>query len=221
MDYSDTTVMIPVKNEPAAGKVAKEVLGKLKGCKVLVVYKGDRKALNINFKHRDMRMVEQHDSGKGRGVRSALKLIDTDILCLIDGDATYSPDDLKKTISMVRNGADMAIGNRFGKLERKAMPLFIEVGNKVITVTANVLYGMSLKDSQTGLRAMRTKEVKKMVLNEPGFGIESELNIRFRKAGLKIDETPIKYFVRVGESKQMKLIDGIKLLLLDFKFLLS
>jgi hypothetical protein len=79
---------------------------------------------------------------------------------------------------------------------------------------------MGLKDSQTGLRAIRTGAVKKMVLKEPGFGIESELNIKFRKAGFKVGETPIRYFIRVGESKQMKLIDGVKLLLLDFKFLL-
>jgi hypothetical protein len=219
MDYSDTTVMIPVKNEPAAGQVTREVLRKLPGSKVLVVYKGDRKILNINFKDRRMRMVEQHDSGKGRGVRHALKFVDTEILCLIDGDATYSVDDLKKVIKLVREGADMAIGDRLSRLDRRSMPRFIEFGNKVITVMANLLYGMSLEDSQTGLRAIRKNAISRLELSEPGFGIESELNIRSRKAGFKIAETPIKYSVRVGESKQMKLIDGIKLLLLDFKFL--
>ena len=219
MDYSDTTVMIPVKNEPAAGRVARDVLKKLHGCKVLVVYKGDRKILNINFKDRNMKIIEQHDSGKGKGVVKGLKLIDTDIVCLIDGDATYSVDDLKKVIGMVRGGADMAIGNRFANLDRRAMPLFIELGNKIITGTANILYGMKLKDSQTGLRAIRKAALAKLELREPGFGIESELNIKFRKAGFKVAETPIRYSVRVGESKQMKLVDGIKLLLLDFKFL--
>jgi glycosyltransferase involved in cell wall biosynthesis len=219
MDYSDTTVMIPVKNEPAAGRVARETLKKLNGCKVLVVYKGDRKILGINFKDKRMRIVEQHDSGKGRGVRHALRFVNTKILCLIDGDATYSVDDLKKVIRMVRDGVDMAIGNRFENLDRKAMPFFIEFGNKIITATANLLYGMSINDSQTGLRAIRRSALMKLKLTEPGFGIESELNIKFRKAGFKIEETPIRYSVRVGTSKQMKLVDGIKLFLLDFKFL--
>ena len=155
--------------------------------------------------------MQQHDSGKGRAVREALKLVGTEIVCLIDGDATYSVEDLKKVIALVRDGADMAIGNRFDHLDRKTMPLFIEIGNKVITETANILYGMSLRDSQTGLRAIRMSALSKLALREPGFGIESELNIKSRKAGLKIAETPIGYSVRVGESKQMKLLDGVKL----------
>jgi glycosyltransferase involved in cell wall biosynthesis len=219
MDYSDTTVMIPVKNEPAAGRIALETLKKLNGCKVLVVYKGDRKILGINFRDRRMKIVEQHDSGKGLGVRHALKFVDTKILCLIDGDATYSVDDLKKVIRMVRDGADMAIGNRLKNLDRKTMPFFIELGNKVITGTANLLYGMSINDSQTGLRAIRRSALKKIILTEPGFGIESELNIKFRKAGFKIEETPIRYSERVGASKHMKLTNGMRLFLLDFKFL--
>ncbi len=221
MYYSDTTVLIPVKDEPAAGQVAKTVLQKLNNCKVLVIYKGDRKILGINFEHDKMRIIEQHDSGKGAAVREALKHVDTKILCLIDGDATYHVDDLKTVINMVRNGADLALGNRFENLHREAMPFFIEFGNKVITVTANVLYGLSLNDSQTGLRAVRMSALRKLTLRESGFGIESEMNIKAQKAGLRIEETPIKYSMRVGDSKQMKLIDGVKLLLLDFKFLFA
>ncbi len=219
MDYSDTTILIPVKDEPAAGQVAREVLSKLAGAKVMVVYKGERGAMNLNFTDPNMSTVEQTDSGKGTAVRRAIGQIGTPIFCLIDGDATYSVDDLPKVIGMVRDGADMALGNRFAHLDRKAMPFFIELGNRIITMVANLLYGMHLHDSQTGLRAIRKGSIERLELRESGFGIESELNIRARKAGLRIEETPISYAVRVGASKQMKLVDGIKLLLLDFKFL--
>lgn len=218
-DYSDTTVLIPVKNEPAAGKVTREALRKLKNCRVLVIYKGDRKILNINFRHKNLRVIEQRDIGKGAAVRRAIKLISTPILCLIDGDATYSVDDLKRAIAMVRKGADMAIGNRFAKLDRDAMPAYVEFGNRMITLVANLLYGMSIVDSQTGLRAIRKSMIDRLELREKGFGIESEMNIKTRKAGFKIVELPISYSVRVGSSKQMKFADGIKLLLQDFKYL--
>ncbi|MDE1855511.1 MAG: glycosyltransferase [Candidatus Micrarchaeota archaeon] len=220
MDYSDTTIMIPVKDEPAAGQVARETLSKLAGAKVLVLYKGDRNVLNIDFSDPRMQVVEQTElGGKGAGVRQAFKLVNTSIVCLIDGDATYSVDDLKTVIDMVRNGADLALGDRFTHLDRKAMPFFIEFGNSIITIVANLLYGMHIKDSQTGLRAIRMSAIGKLDLHESGFGIESEINIKSRKAGLRMEETPISYSVRVGSSKQMKLIDGIKLLLIDFKFL--
>ncbi|MCL5239531.1 MAG: glycosyltransferase [Candidatus Marsarchaeota archaeon] len=219
MDYSDTTILIPVKDEPAAGSVAKETLAKLPGASVVVVYKGDRSRLNIDFDDPRMRVEEQKDSGKGAAVRAAMQSIGTRIFCLIDGDATYPVDSLKTVVEMVRQGADLALGNRFEKLDRKAMPFFIEVGNKIITLVANALYGMHIHDSQTGLRAMRTASIKALGLRENGFGIESEINIKARKAGLRIEETPIGYSVRVGTSKQMKFVDGVRLLLLNFKFL--
>jgi hypothetical protein len=78
---------------------------------------------------------------------------------------------------------------------------------------------MSLKDSQTGLRAIRKNAIMKLDLQEPEFGIESEINIKSRKAGFKMAEAPIHYHARVGESQHMKLSGGIKLLLIDFKFL--
>jgi hypothetical protein len=120
---------------------------------------------------------------------------------------------------MVRKGYDMALGDRFRKLDRRSMPLFIEFGNKVITVVANILYGMWLGDSQTGIRALETSVFQSLDLREKGFGIESEMNIKMRKAGYRIGEAPARYYVRVGESKQMKSIDGLRLLGIDFKFL--
>ena len=219
MDYSDTTVIIPVKDEPAVGKVTKEVLSALNNCKVLVIYKGGRDSLNIKFKDKRLSIMQQKGSGKGVAVVQAVKTVGTDIICFIDGDATYDARDLKKAIKLVREGADMAIGNRLKDMDRKAMPFYIEFGNRIITETANLLYNMHIYDSQTGLRAMRRHVFNSLNLKEEYFGIETEMNVRCKKAGYQIAEAPIKYYERIGSSKQMKLLDGIKLLLLDFKFL--
>ena len=219
MDYSDATVIIPVKDEPAAGKVAKDVLNKLGDCKVIVIYKGDRSSLDIGFTNKNMTIMKQRGSGKGVACVQAAKEVKTDIMCLIDGDATYDVDDLKKVITLVREGMDMAVGNRFNNIKREAMPLYIEIGNRIITGVANLLYNMRLSDSQSGLRAMRRYVFTSINPKEKYFGIETEMNVKSRKAGYKIGEVPIHYYKRVGSSKQMKLIDGIKLLLLDFKFL--
>lgn len=219
MDYSDTTVMIPVKDEPAVEIVAKKVFNSLPNCKILIIYKGYNDHLKIGIKNKNLTIIRQKGSGKGVAVIQAAKQIHTDIMCLIDGDATYEANDLKKLIALVRDGADMAIGNRLNGINKEVMPTFIQVGNKVITVTANILYGMGIKDSQTGIRAIRKSSFDKLVLAERYFGIESEMNIKMHKKGFKVIEIPTKYYKRIGESKQMKLIDGVKLLLLDFKFL--
>lgn len=216
MDYSDTTVMIPVKDEPAVTTVARSVLKNLPGCKVFVIYKGEKPKL---FKSRNLAVMKQAGSGKGFAVIQAAKAIHTKIMCLIDGDATYEVNDLKKLIKLVREGADMAIGNRLQKIDREAMPDFIVFGNTVITVVADLLYGMRIQDSQTGIRAIKKSVFDSIKFQEQYFGIETEMDVKMHKKGFKIVEIPTKYYKRIGESKQMKLIDGLKLLAIDFKFL--
>ena len=54
MDYGDTTVMIPVKDEPATESVVKAVFAALPNCKIIVVYKGN---LNLSLKHKNLKIV--------------------------------------------------------------------------------------------------------------------------------------------------------------------
>jgi glycosyltransferase involved in cell wall biosynthesis len=220
MDYSDTTVMIPVKDEPAVEIVAKKALEMLPNCKIVIIYKGYGEGLKLKLKSSNITVIKQKDSGKGFAVIQAAKTIHTDIMCIIDGDATYEVADLKKLVKLVRDGtADMAIGNRLDHVKKDAMPTFIRVGNRVITIVADLLYGMHIIDSQTGIRAINKNAFDSIKFHEKYFGIETEMDVKFHKKGFKIVEIPTKYYKRIGESKQMKLIDGIKLLLLDFKFL--
>ncbi|HUY70094.1 MAG TPA: glycosyltransferase family 2 protein [Candidatus Baltobacteraceae bacterium] len=219
MNYSDTTVIIPVKDEPAVGAVARQVLKELKGCKVIVIYKDDADRENVDFADKNMALMKQKGNGKGVACMQAAKRVNTRILCLIDGDATYEAKDLKKAIALVRGGADLAIGNRLNNLDREAMPAFIEFGNRVITQTSNLLYGLMLTDSQSGLRAIRKEAFDRLHLTEEFFGIETEMNVMAIKNCFKVVETPISYHKRIGNSKQVKMLDGVKLLLTDFKFL--
>lgn len=216
MDYRDTTVIIPVKEEPEVAKVARDVIKTLHGCDVIVIHKGQ---LKMPFKYANMKVVAQTGSGKGVGMVQAEKLVKTPIMCFIDGDNTYDVRDLKKVVTLVRAGADMALGDRMSHLDSKAMESYVQFGNRVLTLVANVLYGLRIKDSQTGLRAIRTNVFRSLNLQEPQFGIEEEMNIKVQKRGLKIVETPIKYYVRNSEAKHAKPFGGLKLLFINFKFL--
>jgi glycosyltransferase involved in cell wall biosynthesis len=216
MDYADTTVIIPVKNEPATKKVVAEVLRGMPGSSVIVIYKGK---LNMKSRPKNTKIIRQLDSGKGNAVRHAAKEVKTELMCLIDGDGTYSVQDLKRLVLLARNGADMALGNRLDGTDPEAMPGYIMFGNRVLSEVANILYGTNIKDSQTGLRVLHKKVFDSLDIHEPGFGIEEEMNIKAGRANYKIVEAPIKYRKRTGDSKQMKLPDGIKLLLINFKFL--
>ncbi|MCL5430504.1 MAG: glycosyltransferase family 2 protein [Candidatus Marsarchaeota archaeon] len=216
MDYSDTTVVIPVMEEPAVEKVTKEVLNNLPKCRVIIIHKGP---ISINLRHRDLTVVKQTGSGKGVGMRQAAKLVKTKIMCFIDGDDTYEVKDLKKLVQHVRDGADMAIGDRLNHLDKGAMPGYIIFGNSILTITANVLYGLRLHDSQTGIRAMKKRMFDSLNLRETHFGIEEEMNIKAKKNGYRIVEMPTSYYRRDGPAKHMKISGGLKLFLINLKFL--
>ena len=151
----------------------------------------------------------------------AVKYVKTPIMCFIDGDDTYDVNDMKRLVAEVRNGADMAIGNRFGKMKEGAMPAYVKFGNGVLTATGNVLYGLRINDSQTGSRAMKTSVFRSMKLRETHFGIETEMNVKAKKMGYKIAEIPINYYIREGTPKHSKPFGGLKLLALNLKLLFN
>src|SRR5271157_1724307 len=179
MDYADTTVIVPVKNEPAVAKVVKDVADSLHDCKIIVIYKGEIEIPKETANN--LTLVKQQGTGKGNACIQVAKLVNTDIMCFIDGDATYDANDLKKVVALIRSGAGLALGNRLKWLDRKTMPAFVEFGNKVITGTANLLYRMHVEDTQTGLRAIRKATFDALELKEQNFGIESEMTIKAKK----------------------------------------
>ncbi len=215
-DYSDTTVIVPVRDEPATGKVVNQVFKSMPGAKVLVIYKGRP---NISAKRSGLTIVAQRGSGKGTAVIQAARLVKTPIMCIIDGDATYDVNDLKKAADLVKGGADMVTGNRMNKVDSRAMPGYIRFGNRVLSWTCNRLYNTHLIDSQTGLRAIRKSAFDKIEFKETHFGIETEMAVKFKKKNFKLVEIPINYYERIGETKHVKGIGGIKLFFTMFKFL--
>jgi len=221
MQYSDTTVIIPVKNEPSVAKVAKEVIKSMPKCKLIVIHKGalDKASKTRLSKYGNVTILRQKDNGKGAACIYATKFVKTPIMGLIDGDGTYSAIDLRRAVDLVKKGIDMVVGDRLSKIQRSSMPHFIEFGNKVLSVTSSILYGVRINDTQTGLRALKKSVFDSLDLKEKYFGIETELNVKVGRKGFQIREIPIKYNRRVGSSKQMKLIDGIKLFFITLKFL--
>ncbi|MGC8669856.1 MAG: glycosyltransferase family 2 protein [Candidatus Micrarchaeia archaeon] len=216
-EYTDTTVIIPVKDEPGVNDVIEDIQTNMPGSKIIIVYKGTD---YVDKKYRSaVTLLEQKSDGKGAACYEAIKLVNTEVTCFIDGDSTYSVADLRNLVEEVRKGADIAIGNRLNKLSRKVMPSYIQFGNKMLTLMLNLFYGMNIKDSQTGLRAVKTDAFKLLKMSEKYFGFEEEMLIRAKRKNYNIVELPISYSVRKGVSKQVKHTGGFKLAAILIKHL--
>jgi hypothetical protein len=78
----------------------------------------------------------------------------------------------------------------------------------VLTRVLNRFYGSGVSDAHCGMRALRRDTLDSLDLRMPGMEFASEMVIRASKAGLRIEEIPIEYHVRRGESKLNSFRDG-------------
>ncbi len=87
------------------------------------------------------------------------------------------------------------------------------IGNRVVTLAANVLYNCYISDVMTCHKAMRTELFRSLRLRERGFAIEPEIAARVLRAGERIYEVPIRYRARTREQgKKLTALDGLRVL---------
>jgi glycosyltransferase involved in cell wall biosynthesis len=197
MDYSDTTVVIPAKDEPALAPIIRKILKALPSCRIIVVYLGTVGKLS----NRNVVFIRQRSRGYGAAIREGYSAAKTGIVANIDADGTYEPMDLRKVIALVRKGADMAIGNRLAGAGKRAMDSYLLLGNTLATLTFNIMFMKRIGDSQSGLWAMRRDIIRDLHFNETGMIFRTELNAEVANHGYRFAKVPIKYYERIGASK--------------------
>jgi dolichol-phosphate hexosyltransferase len=87
------------------------------------------------------------------------------------------------------------------------------MGNKAVTLAANLLYNCYISDVMTCHKAMRTELFRSLPLREPGFAIEPEIAARVLRAGERIYEVPVEYRARTrAQGKKLTALDGLRVL---------
>src|SRR5204862_2637755 len=90
--------------------------------------------------------------------------------------------------------------------------LFV-LGNRGVTLVANVLFNVYLKDLMTMHKAIRTDVFRSLPLREPGFAIEPEIAARLLNRGERIFELPVRYKARMTEEgKKLTWVDGLRVM---------
>ena len=129
---------------------------------------------------------------------------------MTDADRTYDLSALPAMVERLRGGADVVLGTRFkGEILPGAMPWTNRyIGNPILTGMLNVIFGAHVSDAHCGLRALRRDAVPRLGLSATGMEFASEMVIKAAKQGLRIEEVPITYRPRVGESKLSRVPDA-------------
>ena len=159
----------------------------------------------------DVRIIyHEHNSGKGAALRTGFSHATGDIFVIQDADLEYEPRDYIKLLEPLLEGRSPVVyGSRFMGGPRSAMSLTHTLGNKMLTLMTNLLFGTALSDMETCYKCFRRDVIDGMTLRSRAFEIEPELTAKILKRGYTIFEVPISYNGRsFHEGKKIGWSDG-------------
>jgi glycosyltransferase involved in cell wall biosynthesis len=159
--------------------------------------------------------ILHHDANRGKGaaVRTALERARGEFAAIFDADLEYDPNDLALLIPpLVEERTNAVFGERAFDGYTSHSFLYV-MGNKVVTLAANVLYNVYLRDLMTCHKAVRTEVLRGLPLRARGFDIEPEITARLLQRGERIFEVPVSYKARrTEEGKKLTSVDGVRVL---------
>jgi glycosyltransferase involved in cell wall biosynthesis len=158
-------------------------------------------------------LLHDRNRGKGAAVRTALADARGEISAIFDADLEYDPADLALLLEPITSGeTNVCFGVRAFEGHTSHSFLYV-MGNRAVTLAANVLFNVYIKDLMTCHKAVRTEIFRSLPLRARGFEIEPEITARLLQRGERIYEVPVHYRARATEEgKKLTSMDGLRVL---------
>jgi len=146
--------------------------------------------------------------GYGWQYRLGFKKAKGDIIVTADSDNSYPMEKIPKFLEILqKENLNFISTNRFANMEKGAMWPLNNIGNKILTFFTNILFGLDLKDSQSGMWLIRKEILDKIKLVSHGMSLSQEIKIE-AFAKLKAKEVDSSYSKRIGRVKLRMFRDG-------------
>ncbi len=210
------SVVLPCLDEVGSvGECVREALDALSAAglagEVVVVDNGSKDGSAAVAGAAGARVIAEPLPGYGSALRAGFAAARNDVIVMADADLTYPLSKIPELVQPVLAGRyDLVLGARLGGATRETMPLLHRfVGTPVLSYLISRSCGQRIvRDSQSGFRAFRRKEMLALGLRSTGMELASEMLIRAARAGLRIGEIQTGYRERVGSSKLATFADG-------------
>lgn len=212
------SVIIPTMNEEESiGQVIDSVHQALQGwdLEILVVDTNSKDRTKEIAAEKGAVVIDEPRRGYGRAYKTGFERSRGDVIATLDADCTYPAEEIPALHrTLMDQDLEFITTNRFARLEEGSMTAKHRLGNFALTFTSNLLFGVRIKDSQSGMWVFRRSILDRLVLSDDGMPMSEEIKIEaFRK--VRSLEVPITYRRRVGEVKLSSWKDGWK----NMKFL--
>ncbi len=224
--YTKLSVIVPIFNER---NTVVEIMRRMRAvelpieCEFILVDDGSsdgtRQVLQ-QLGDSTVRVVNHpHNQGKGAAIRTGLGHVTGDLILIQDADLEYDPEDWPKLLAPIFRGkATVVYGSRFTG-ERRNMLFLHWMGNRMLSLTTNVLYNTTLSDMETCYKLFDRKVFDGVTIRSDRFDFEPEITAKVLRQGIRIYEVPISYTGReFHEGKKITWRDGFAALFALVKF---
>ncbi|MEV6526015.1 glycosyltransferase family 2 protein [Longispora sp. NPDC051575] len=214
------SILMPVYNEEVrVADAVKQALNVDYPCEIelVIVDDGSRdRTVEILAEVDDPRVKvfkHQRNQGKGAAILTAVHSASGEFMVILDADLEYDPNDIPKLLQPVLDGhGEVVYGNRsFGG--HSSYSFWYVMGNKGVTLAANVLFNSYIGDLETCFKLMPVALYKSLNIKSRGFGMEAEVTGKLLRRGVRPFEVPISYRARSREEgKKITWKDGVEAL---------
>lgn len=207
MKKSNVFLIIPAYNEE---KRIKEVISKSKKYvkNIVVVNDGSldkTKDVSLSEKVRVLNHIV--NLGKGAALKTgceyAIKNHATEVI-FIDSDGQHPPEKIPEILDKLKNNDVVLCYRHF----HKQMPFVLRFGNWFLGFLFEILFGLRVKDTQSGYRGFRTAVYDKIAWSARDYGVETEMLAGIAKNKLRVSQIDIPTIYH-EKYKGTTVIDGI------------
>ena len=142
--------------------------------------------------------------GKGAALKTAFAWFlenrpDAVGVVTVDGDNQHHPEDTRSCALRMQETGKLVLGVR--DFDQPQVPPRSRVGNKITSGVFKVFVGMTISDTQTGLRAIPTDDIKTLItIFGDRFEYETNMLLAMKNYGISFEEVKIRT-VYIEENK--------------------
>ncbi len=204
-------VVIPVFNERESLPLVVADVPRERVSEIVVVDNGSTDGTPLVARGLPVRLVREERRGYGSACLAGIAALapsPPDVVVFLDGDYSDHPEELPRLLKAIDEGADLVIGSRMlGRREPGALLPQARFGNALACLLIRLLYGHRYTDLGP-FRAIRWDGLRRLGMEDPGFGWTAEMQVKALRKGLRVAEVPVSYRHRTGVSKITGTLSG-------------